>query len=257
MSSLSHPLLCVAHRGGRSHFSENTLGAFAHSLELGVDAIELDVWQVEGQLLVTHDRRLGKLMPGSGRLLDHGFAGLRALRLPCGSQMPTLDEVLDLVDDRALVNIELKGPDTAATVARCLQARVSDHGASLEQFVCSSFDHRQLWQLRQHLPALRRGVLVEGIPHDYARCCSDLGAWSFHPGLNFLSQGLIDDAKERGLQVWVYTVNYLDDMQLMADMGVDGVFTDEPGLLLELNQHCRRNQNSTGAGSEATPASGS
>lgn len=239
MPGLSHPLVCVAHRGGRCQFTENTLGAFAHSLTLGVDAIELDVWQIDGQLLVTHDRRLGKLMPGQGRLLDHSFAHLRELRLPCGSQMPTLDEVLDLVGDRALLNIELKGPHCVDAVAATLTARVRDGGASFEQYVCSSFDHRQLWQLRQCLPQVRRGVLVEGIPHDYAACCAALGAWSFHPGLNFVSQALVDDASARGLQVWVYTANHADDLVMLAAMGVDGVFTDEPALLLALNRQCQ------------------
>ena len=240
MSGLSKPLYCIAHRGGRQpDASENTLAAINAAIAQGADAIEIDLWQVDGQLLVTHDRRLGKLLPGTGRLLDHSADYLRSLQLPCGNHIPTLDDVLQSIKQQAALNIEIKGPDCAPAVVAALQDYVYDCGGSFEQYIISSFDHPQLYQCQQLLPEVRRGVLVDGIPLDYARCCDALGAYSFHPGIDFISQPLIDDAKQRGLQVWVYTANDIEDMCQLADMGVDGVFTDYPARLIELNKQLR------------------
>ncbi|TQV68252.1 glycerophosphodiester phosphodiesterase [Exilibacterium tricleocarpae] len=234
-SLLSRRLACIAHRGAHADAPENSLPAIARALALGVDAIEIDVWHIAGTLLVTHDRRLGKQIPGSGRLIEQSPAALRAVRLPGDIQIPTLEEVLQLVDGRVTLNIELKGSDCAAATAAALAAFTADSGGSLEPYIISSFDHRQLFDLKQQLPAVKRGVLTAGIPLDYAACCEAIDAYSFHPSIDCISRALVDDARNRGLKVWVYTVNAVDDMQNMAAMGVDGVFTDEPALLLKIN----------------------
>ncbi|GAB3093983.1 glycerophosphodiester phosphodiesterase [Aestuariicella hydrocarbonica] len=231
----SSPLLCIAHRGGSQLFSENTLAAFTESLALGVDAIELDIWNIGGELLVTHDRRLGKTLPGQGRLIDHHPQQLKELILECGNRLTTLPEVLELVGNQVMLNIELKGPNCVDGVASALESYARDHQAGFDHYVISSFDHRQLYDFKQCLPQVKRGVLVEGVPLDYAACADALEAYSFHPSINFINQELVNDAKVRGLQVWVYTVNEEEDMQWMVELGVDGVFTDFPRRLLAFN----------------------
>lgn len=234
--SLPYPLYCIAHRGGSQIHTENTLAAFAESLALGVDAIEIDVWNIGGELLVTHDRRLGKTLPGQGRLIDHHPEHLKSLILSCGNSISTLPEVLALIADRALLNIELKGPNCAQPVADLLLQYTRDHQLCFEQYLISSFDHQQLHQIKQLNPQLRRGVLIGGIPLDYAAIADTLEAYSFHPSIDFINAELVNDAKRRGLKTWVYTVNNLDDFHLMCELGVDGVFTDFPAHLLELNK---------------------
>jgi len=235
---LEHPLYCIAHRGGKSQFTENTLSNLYHCLTLGVDAIEVDIWQVSGELLVTHDRRLGHSLPGHGRLLDYTPEQLLKLELECGSKLARFSEVLELLGDKVQLNIEIKGPDCCAQLAEQLTSHCRDNNLSLEQFVVSSFDHPQLFAFKQRLSEVRRGVLLAGIPLNYAACCEELGAYSFHPNINCMNQALVNDAKQRGLKVWAYTVNDVDDMELLGSMGVDGVFTDYPAKLLALNNLC-------------------
>lgn len=237
-SVLAQPLLCIAHRGGSQQFSENTLAAFEESLQRGVDAIELDVWHLDGELLITHDRRLGKSLPGHGLLSDHSPQQLRELLLPCGNHLATLPDVLELVGDKVMLNIELKGPDCAAPVADVLEDFVRKRGLSFDSYVVSSFDHPQLLAFKQRLPQVKRGVLVEGIPLHYAGGFDELEAYSFHPSINFINAELVRDAQARGFKVWVYTVNEVEDMQWMAALGVDGVFTDYPQRLQALNAKC-------------------
>ncbi|WP_439133504.1 glycerophosphodiester phosphodiesterase [Pseudomaricurvus sp.] len=237
-TTLAKPLLCIAHRGGSQQFSENTLAAFEESLNIGVDAIELDVWNLGGELLIAHDRRLGKTLPGGGRLIDQQPHQLKELILACGNRIASLTEALQLIGDRATLNIELKSPDCAELVAATLESFVRDSGLGFDQYVVSSFDHPQLYRFKQRLPQVKRGILVEGIPLHYAAGFDELDAYTFHPSINFINAELVNDAHRRGYKVWVYTVNEEDDMQLMSELGVDGIFTDYPKRLMTLNAQC-------------------
>lgn len=231
-----NPLLCIAHRGGpqfiESSLPENSLAAIARALELGVYAIEIDVFQVEGELLVTHDRRLGRVVSGEGIITDQPLNYLRQQRLANGEPIPNLQQILALVSDKALLNIEIKGADCVPALKRVLDEYVIDRQGNYEQYLISSFDHQQLFQAKQQLPQVKRGVLIEGIPLDYAACCAPLNAYSFNTHLSFVTPELIEDAQKRGLKNWVYTVNHEDDWRLMASLGVDAVFTDKPDKLL-------------------------
>jgi glycerophosphoryl diester phosphodiesterase len=86
------------------------------------------------------------------------------------------------------------------------------------------------------LPQVRRAVLIEGIPLDYARSCEPLKAYAFNTHLGFLTPELLEDASRRGLKNWVYTVNHEDDWHRLYAMGVDGVFTDVPDQLQRFNR---------------------
>lgn len=234
------PLLCIAHRGGpqfaQSSLPENSLAAIARALELGVYAVEIDIFQIQGELLVTHDRRLGRVVSGQGIITEQPLAYLREQRLENGEPIPSLQQVLELVGDKAQLNIEIKGANSVPALKRVLDEYVNSHQGDYGQYVVSSFDHQQLFQCMQQLPQVKRGVLIEGIPLDYAACCEPLNAYSFNTHLSFLTPDLIQDAQKRGLKNWVYTVNHEDDWKTMMSLGVDAVFTDKPDKLLEFNQ---------------------
>lgn len=234
------PLLCIAHRGGPlagpAPLPENSLAAITRALALGVDAIEIDVFQVQGELLVTHDRRLGRVVSGEGVIEQLPLAYLRAQTLANGEPLPTLRQVLQCVGDRALLNIEIKGQGTAPVVVAHLQEQFYSQQACAEQYLISSFDHQQLYQCLQQLPEVRRGVLIEGVPLDYAACCAPLNAYSLNSSLSFVTPALLQDARARGLKNWVYTVNCESDWQALQRLGVDAVFTDKPDALLAFNR---------------------
>lgn len=211
---------------------ENSLAAIARALDAKVDAIEIDIYQVEGELLVTHDRRLGRVLSGQGIITELPLSYLREQRLSNGERLPTLRDVLDLVKDRALLNIEIKGQGCVPVLKQQLASAVHDNQLSYEQYIVSSFDHQQLYESLVGMPEVKRAVLIEGIPLDYAKCCDPLKAFAFNTHLSFITPQLLKDAKSRGLKNWVYTVNHEEDWGWLSGLGVDGVFTDRPDMLL-------------------------
>lgn len=231
---------CIAHRGGplmnNQTLPENSLAAISRALDAGVDAVEIDIYQIEGELLVTHDRRLGRVVSGQGIITDLPLAYLREQTLENGEPLPTLRDVLALVKDRALLNIEIKGANCVPALKQQLDAFVQDHQLGFEHYIVSSFDHQQLYQSLQLIPQVKRAALIEGIPLDYAQCCEPLQAYAFNTHLSFITPELLDDARKRGLKNWVYTVNSEDDWRWLQGLGVDGVFTDKPDLLQAFNR---------------------
>ena len=120
--------LCIAHRGAMGHAPQNTLAAVSKALELGAPWIEIDVYWVDGHLMVFHDERLDELTNGSGYITEQSFAYLRSLEvMNSGQGIPTLEEVYELTKDQAGLNIELKGVGTAAPVCAFLQQFSQQH----------------------------------------------------------------------------------------------------------------------------------
>lgn len=234
MSDSASSFLVIGHRGARGHAPENTLLAIDAGIRMGAHWVEFDVQQLGDELLLMHDLRLERTTNGQGCLAEYSFDELRRLDAGQGQQIPTLQEALDLVDQRAGVNIELKTwGGCAAAVARVLRDYLAD-GWPAEKFLVSSFHLPELWEFRQLLPEVPVGALVCGVPLDWAGSAAELGAASLNVSDEFVDDKLVTDAHARGLKVYAYTVNHPDDMRRLKAQGVDGIFTDYPDRALAL-----------------------
>ncbi|NIV29434.1 MAG: glycerophosphodiester phosphodiesterase, partial [Anaerolineae bacterium] len=108
--------LNFAHRGASHQAPENTLAAFLLASELGADGIELDVQlSRDGEIVVIHDFVLDTTTDGAGPVRERTLAELKELDAGhrfdsayAGQEIPTLQEVIDAVGHRLLLNIELK-----------------------------------------------------------------------------------------------------------------------------------------------------
>lgn len=225
--------LVIGHRGARGHAPENTLLSIDTGIKLGAHWVELDVQQLGDELLLMHDLRLDRTTNGRGLLAEYTFEELRRLDAGQGQQIPTLQEALDLVDQRVGVNIELKTwGGCASAVARVLRDYLAD-GWPAERLQVSSFHLPELWEFRQLLPEVPVGALVCGVPLDWAGAAAELGAASLNISDEFVDDKLVTDAHARGLKVYAYTVNHPDDVRSLRAQGVDGIFTDFPDRALE------------------------
>lgn len=218
--------LCIGHRGAAGHEPENTLRSIRRALELGAHGIEIDVWNVGGELVVIHDAKLERTTNGRGRIARKTFAQLRELDAGKGERIPTLREVFQEVSGRALINIELKGRRTANLVVALIDEFVASHGRAYDEFLVSSFLRLELARVRHE--RIRIGMLCTRPTPIYHRFARRLRAWSVHAALKYTTRRFVEDAHRRGYKVFIYTVNEPADIARMRELGVDGVFTDFP-----------------------------
>ncbi len=225
-------LFCIGHRGAMGHEAENTLNSVRKAMALGAPCIEVDVYYVDAHLMVFHDDRLERTTNGSGYICKQSFDYLRSLDAGGGQQIPTLDEVCQLVDSQIGINIELKGENTAVPVADLL-SKLIGQGWDSRLFLVSSFDYSELLIFKQQLPQIKLGALMRQLPTDGATFAEALAAYSVHPSLDSVNRDFVKDAHHRGFKVFVYSVDEEKDIERMYQLGVDGVFTNYPERVLE------------------------
>jgi glycerophosphoryl diester phosphodiesterase len=237
MRATPRPLV-IAHRGASAEAPENTIAAFERALELGADAIELDVHlSKDDQPVVIDDFTLERTTDGAGAVraltvrelkrLDGGGWFGASFR---GQRLQTLQEVLERFRDRARLSIELKGgsslyPGIEERVVGLLE--VYD---ALEWTLVQSFDGGALRTLRALSREVRLGVLVAHRPIDPE---TDLapGLDAICPSVAILGAAERTAIRAAGRECHVWTVNEPALMDRLVDWDVEGIITDRPDLL--------------------------
>ncbi|MBT8319591.1 MAG: glycerophosphodiester phosphodiesterase, partial [Gramella sp.] len=142
--------LKIGHRGAKGHLAENTLESIQKALDIGVDAIEIDVHKCSsGEVWVIHDFTLDRTTDGSGEIAKRPAAMIRELRIEGQYKIPLLTEVLDLIEGKCKINIELKGLNTAGPVSRIVKKKISEGNWDYEDFIISSFQKNELFEIRE------------------------------------------------------------------------------------------------------------
>jgi glycerophosphoryl diester phosphodiesterase len=165
---MTHPnrLMCIGHRGARGHAPENTLLSIETGIRLGADMIEFDVQLCQDELVVIHDPRLERTTNGVGRVEHVRLDYLRSLDAGKGQQIPTLHEVLQFVNGRIPLNVEIKSADgTGARIAAALREAIHQCWRA-DHFLVSSFHLPELHEFKRAAPEIPVAALVCGVPLD-------------------------------------------------------------------------------------------
>ncbi|OUR60186.1 glycerophosphodiester phosphodiesterase [Colwellia sp. 39_35_sub15_T18] len=226
-------MLIFAHRGASGTAPENTLRAIRAALDAKIDGIEIDIYQVDGKLFVIHDRWLQRTTSGKGQIFHHSYQYLRSLDAGNGETIPTLDEVLTLIAGKCTINIELKGVSDIALLFSYLDDAINLSNLTVKDILLSSFNHHLLANIHQQRPEFAIGALTACHPLEYAKFAQQLNSYSIHLDVDFISQRFVEDAHKRGLKVFVYTVDELEDISAMKALGVDGIFSNFPAQAKE------------------------
>ena len=121
----------IAHRGLHNNITvfENTKESISKAMELGVDGVEIDVFRcATGELVVFHDKTLDALTNGTGYIEQMSLDSIKQFLVLGKEPIPTLNEVMDLIDGTIQLNIELKGTQTAVLTSefKKLFGRIED-----------------------------------------------------------------------------------------------------------------------------------
>lgn len=222
----------IGHRGAKGHLAENTLESIKLALEFGVDAIELDVHKCSsGELVVIHDFTLDRTTDGEGEVALKSLEELKSLTVNEKFRIPLLTEVLDLIQGKCWINIELKGLNTAAETCRIIENYIKNFNWNQGDFIVSSFQKNELFEVYKINPDIRIGVLSKASVNEALQLGKMLNAKAIHPSLGIATRENVKQAQNAGFKVNVWTVNEPADILRMKDFGVDGIISDYPERL--------------------------
>ncbi|HSU79086.1 MAG TPA: glycerophosphodiester phosphodiesterase [Candidatus Angelobacter sp.] len=233
-----------AHRGASTTYPENTMIAFQQALKDGADGIEMDVHLTKDRVpVVIHDETVDRTTDGNGFVKDFTLGSLK--RLSAGNwksahykyeTIPTLEEFLDwLCETPLLLNIELKNnifpyKGMEKIVLDMVRAR-----GLLKRTVFSSFNHESLLKIhRLNTDVETAPLFAKPIPYSPKAYCRQLGAKGIHPNFRHVTQQLIDECHDAGLQVRPYTVNLPFFLHRLMTWDVDALITDNPWMAVQL-----------------------
>ncbi|MBT8296038.1 MAG: glycerophosphodiester phosphodiesterase [Gramella sp.] len=224
--------LKIGHRGAKGHLAENTLESIQKALDIGVDAIEIDVHKCSsGEVWVIHDFTLDRTTDGSGEIAKRPAEMIRELRIEGQYKIPLLTEVLDLIEGKCKINIELKGLNTAGPVSRIVKKKINEGNWGYEDFIISSFQKNELFEIRELDNVVPIAVLSKASVPEAIELGKRLKATAIHPSLGIITRDNTKLSQAAGFKVNVWTVNEREDIRRMLDFGVDGIISDYPNRL--------------------------
>ena len=230
-STQNYVLLKIGHRGAFGYEPQNTLRSFKKALDLGVDAVEMDVHKCKtGEIVVIHDKTVDATTDGKGAVTELTLDELKRLDAGKGEEIPTLEQALDLVNRKAKVIIELKGKDEFIPTAEVINEYVKNRGWKYKDFLVISYDLDKLYKIRDFSPKLRLGLLFEKLPENDDEL--DLKNVDYIV-LNFeyITPSIIKKIHKKGIKIIVYTVNDEKNITLMKRFKVDGIVSNYPNRI--------------------------
>lgn len=225
----SQQMLKIAHRGAKAYEPENTLQAFQKALDLNSDGIELDVHlSSDDQIIVIHDETIDRTANGKGLVSSFSLAEIKSFLIDGKYQIPTLNEVFDLINKRCLINIELKGLATPNKVVALIEEYISEKNWNYNHFIVSSFDWNMLQETSNLNPNIPIGVLTEENLETALAFAEKIKAKAINPDFQLLNAENVQKIQEKGFLVFPWTVNTEKDIQEMKSYNINGIISDNP-----------------------------
>ncbi len=232
----------IAHRGASGNAPENTLAAFKKAIEIGVDAVELDLHgSADGEVVVIHDASLDRTTDYSGPVNQTALETIKQADAGgwfapefAGEPVPTLAEALECIGKETIALLEIKDP----LIAEAVVAKVHET-QSLDLTVIISFHTSVLQTVRALAPRIPTGWLI-GSPNNHAspeQLCQQLGELG-SPLLNvnhqLITAEFAYEVRRRGIALWCWTVDDIVRMREMKAFGVQGITSNYPDRFVKV-----------------------
>lgn len=233
----------IAHRGASKYAPENTLIALRKAAELGARWVEFDVQlSQDHHAIVFHDHTLERTTNGQGFVASKTLKELQSLDAGTffdkkfrHETIPTLDEWVQVASSLGVsLNIELKPADPSqheVLIERVLLAVELFWNHSLDEIIVSSFDRECLSKFHAAAPEFPIACLYDEYFEDWYDWAQTMQAVT----VNFPADQLLDEQiariQEKGIPLYLFTVNDADRAAHYFELGVSGVFSDDTLLL--------------------------
>ncbi len=255
---LGRPLI-MAHRGDSASTPENTMLSMERAVEVGVDILETDVRMTsDGQLVLFHDDTLERTTGVTGRISDYTLEELKQIDVGSlftpdggltypfrgkGLTIVTLREAFERFPDMRF-NLDIKDMDRRA--AEALAEIINEYDMS-GSVIVGSFHDAQIQRFRRLMPDVATaaapsevtkflfGVKSRLLPVVVRRCPYRAFQVPVRYGrISVVDRRFVSEAHKRMVAVHVWTINDRETMEHLIQLGVDGIFTDNPRLLRSL-----------------------
>ncbi len=232
----------IGHRGARGEAPENTLGGFKYIQDIGIRAVEFDVRQLkDNALIIMHDDNFIRTTGHKKPLYECSHEELplynHAVQWSEWNQVeptPLLNQTLNVIHNFEHIEVEIKEVASEAAAEKITLAVQQQLKGFEQSAIITSFDLKIHAALQQQKSQFKRGLLIEtdikhkAIDQALAFGCGHIG-W-----MNELAnQELIQATQAAKLNMSVWTVNDVERAKELRDLGVQGLITDYPKLMLQ------------------------
>ncbi|UTB80471.1 glycerophosphodiester phosphodiesterase [Staphylococcus carnosus] len=240
-------LKIIAHRGFNIDYPENTLLAYKAALNTNINMLEIDVHLTKDQeLVVIHDDRIDRTSNGSDYIKNYTLDELKSYDFGLwkdstfeGTRIMTFGEVVKLIQpyDITLL-IEIKKPSQYPNIEEILLRELKEYRLNPERAILQSFDEKSIQKIAEITREYELGLLLSKkkylmrMPNfnKIAKFCEYV-----NPNYQLVNRKFVERAHAHRLKVMPYTVNNVEEIQKLIDLGVDGIITDGPNYYFELD----------------------
>jgi len=228
---MSSILTVIGHRGAAGHAAENTFAAFDVGLRMGVDGVETDIRRTsDGVLVLIHDATVDRTTDGHGPVAEMTLTHLQTLDAGVrfgpqftGQRIPTLESFLERYRGRTRFRLEFKIGGVEEQVLDVLRRH-----EVLPTSMLTSFDLEILRALHRLEPTASLAWITNVADAAEAVKAREAGCAQICYRSGEVTRALVDNAHERGLEVWGWSIKTRDLLERAVREGVDGVTLDEP-----------------------------
>ncbi|RXZ79217.1 glycerophosphodiester phosphodiesterase [Paenibacillaceae bacterium] len=234
----------VAHRGWSGKAPENTISAFKLAMtDPDIPYIELDIHlSKDGVPVVIHDHTLERTTNGRGLVKDYTLEQLRQMDAGswfapefAGEQIPTLNEVLELIKGRCMLHAELKvmGDEyegiEAAVIASIMRLGMQD------EVILSSFDHDSMKRAHELNPSIKTVLILLGKSTLIMEQLRHTGATGLSIHYAFVTRPLVEEMTAHGIDLGLWTIDEPDTLAAIIAQYPDiRITTNYPDRILSI-----------------------
>jgi len=222
--------LVIGHRGASAYYPENTMLAIRKAVEMGADIVEIDVRLSKDHYpIVIHDETLDRTTNGKGPVSSYTLAELKTFNAGAGEKIPTLEDVLKYfrkINKFLFIEIkEVKAADKALNLA--LRYNL------LSRVYFISFQIDALKIINQYEPRANLGLLYAS-RGNWIDLALKLNCKAILPKYTVTTSKTVKNAHRERLEVFTWTIDDPKRAVLYAKIGVDGIGTNKPDLILNV-----------------------
>ncbi len=237
--------LILAHRGFSKKAPENTRASFRKAVEVGADGVEFDVQlSSDGIPVVIHDETLERTTTGKGWVKDTSHEKLSKLDAgthfdPCYKEegVPTLREVLEIVENMRVINIEFKNSRVRYEGLEERALALVKKFNLLDQVIFSSFNHYSMKIIKNLESNARTGILYYAKLYQPWEYAANLGIKNLHAHYFSIDSQMVEKCRENGININVYGADKNYEIEKMIKMGLNIIITSSPEEAMRIRKN--------------------